>query len=116
MTPDLAQWALSRLNPLLGDAVALQGNSRVAVSVAPRGGLWPASEATVRVEPLKVAVGQGAAVTKALGALSAVDGRLGAVMQGAGVDVQMSPLIAEVMGSGEIIADRVDLYVGEFCI
>ena len=64
---------LARLNPLLGDAVSLKGGSEVRLGLTPADGLWPASAGSLRLEPLRVSLGQGAAVTRALGALQLAD-------------------------------------------
>lgn len=104
---------ITRLNPLLGSAVALQDSSRVAVSVTPRGSIWPSNSITLQVQPLKVSVGQGAAVTEALQGLASIDKRL--APSGGVVEVELSGVQAEVREDGKVETRRMDLLAGERC-
>lgn len=108
----LCRLLLGRLNPLLGNAIALRQGSVLAATVSPRDNLWPAAAGTLRLEPIRVSVGQGAAATKALTALKLADSRLGRAAGATSLDVELSPLVADVdLVEGKIHAQRVDLSV-----
>lgn len=111
LTPGMARLLLRRLNPLLGDAVALRGGARVAAWAAPADGLWPSAAAELRVEPLHLRVGRGAGLARALETLRIVNGRVAAAADAAELAVDTTPLRAELRADGTIVARRLDLSV-----
>ncbi len=101
------------MNPLLGDAVALRRGVRVAAWASPADGLWPSAAAELRVEPLRLRVGRGAGLSRALEVLKIVNARVAAAANAAELAVDTTPLRAELRADGTIVAHRLDLSVSE---
>ena len=54
MVPDCRRFALSKLHPLLGVAVSLQGSDHICTTLSPVGMHLPAEMMSLQLEPLKV--------------------------------------------------------------
>lgn len=113
LTPGMARLLLQRLNPLLGDAMALRRGMRVAAWASPADSLWPSAAAELRVEPLRLRVGRGAGLGRALEVLRIVNSRVAAAADAAELAVDTTPLRAELRADGTIVSHRLDLSVGE---
>jgi hypothetical protein len=50
---------LAEFNPLLSDVIAVKDGGRLSLSFAPAGGVLPCSAGSLRVEPVRLAVGEG---------------------------------------------------------
>ena len=103
---------LSRLNPLLGDAVELRDTSRVAVWLEPSDRIWPSAAAEIRFEPLRIQVGQGALITRGLEVLKLVNAQIAAAARATTLQVDLSPLKAKFLADGSIEAKRLDISIG----
>lgn len=106
---------LTRLNPLLGTAVELQGSSQIAAWVTPCDGLWPSPAVDLRLEAMKLKVGKGAALNQGLEVLKLVSPKIADAAKAASLQVETSPLRAEIASNGEITAKRLDISIGQFC-
>ena len=67
------RYGLSLLNPLLGDAVSLQQSGRIELAFEPDDLAYPASETTVRMQPLRLTVGRSPLLRQLLATLAVVD-------------------------------------------
>ena len=57
MVPDCRRFALSKLHPLLGVAVSLQGSDHICSTLSPIGMHLPGEMMSLQLEPLKVPCG-----------------------------------------------------------
>jgi hypothetical protein len=113
VTPKLAKVLMNRLHPLLGNAVELRGSSTVAAWITPSDQLWPSARLDLHVSPLRVNIGQGAALSRGLEVLRLADRKFGEAAKAATLRVDVSPLKAEIGADGKIVTKRVDLAVGK---
>ena len=104
---------LNRLNPILGTTVELQGDPRISAWVTPCDGLWPSSSAELRLEPLNLRVGQGSAIREGLEVLRLASPRIADAAKAATLQLETSPLRAEIAANGDITAKRVDFSIGK---
>jgi hypothetical protein len=112
LTPKLAQIVMNRLNPLLGDAIELRGNSKFAVSITPSDQIWPSASIELFLNPLRLKIGQGAVLSRGLEVLKLADRKISAATKAAMLQVDVSPLRAEIGADGKIVTKRVDLAIG----
>ena len=147
LTPSLAQTVLSRVvRPVLGSnnsssgdggVVGLKSSIKVKATARPADGLWPTGGMmTVVVEPLQVAVGEGAAVRQALALLTTTamnsgsgssgggsgsdnddnsksfNTKVPAVHSKGGLTADLSRIVTDIsMNSGAITTQRVDVSI-----
>lgn len=112
LTPKLTSVFMKRLNPLLGNAVELRGSSKIAAWLTPSDHVWPSARLELQLSPLRLNIGQGAAISRGLEVLRLADQRIGAAAKAAMLQVDVSPLKAEIGADGKIVTKRVDLAVG----
>ncbi|GBF96170.1 hypothetical protein Rsub_08918 [Raphidocelis subcapitata] len=120
LTPQLASMSLATVNPLLHDALRLRDGGRLAVSFAPRGGALPCAGGTLRVEPLRVALGEGQLLAQLLrllnaGGLFGIGGAFPGLLWGGGPKVvEASTGVMEVdIDHGLLTTHRVDMLIGD---
>jgi hypothetical protein len=113
LTPTLARVLMNRLNPLLGDAVELRGSSKIAAWIMPSDHVWPSTKLDLQLSPLRLNIKQGAVIARGLDVLSLADRKIGAAAKAATLQVDVSPLKAEIAADGKIVTKRVDLAVGK---
>ncbi|KAL4543199.1 hypothetical protein Ndes2526B_g03861 [Nannochloris sp. 'desiccata'] len=112
LTPKLTSVFMKRLNPLLGNAVELRGSSKIAAWLTPSDHVWPSARLELQLSPLRLNIGQGAAISRGLEVLRLADQWIGAAAKAAMLQVDVSPLKAEIGADGKIVTKRVDLAVG----
>ena len=136
-TPALANAIMQRLNPILGGTLSVVRTTTseptsgppsraLSVTAMPHHHIWPSTGVSVRLDPLHLVVGQGSMLQRVLEVLKIVDGRIAKALsssslsttntttsrQGVGVEVDTSPLEAEVaLPQGVVRAKKVDMYV-----
>jgi len=113
LTPNLARVFMNRLNPLLGDAVELRGSSKLAAWITPSDQIWPSARLDLELSPLRLNIGQGAAISRGLEVLKLADRKMSEAAKTATLRVDASPLKAEIGDDGTIVTKRVDLAVGK---
>jgi hypothetical protein len=105
-SPALAEYGLSLLNPLLGDAVSLQQGGRVHLTFAPDGLAYPTASTTVRMEPLQLTVARSPLLRQLLATLALADRSIGKIDA---LNIWTAPLEAEVSEAGPVRTRRTDL-------
>jgi hypothetical protein len=105
-TPALAEYFLSALNPLLGDAVSLQQSGRIELAFEPDDLTYPAAETTVRMQPLRLTVGRSPLLRQLLATLAVVDKTVGKLDA---LDIWTAPIDAVISEAGPVRTRRTDV-------
>jgi hypothetical protein len=102
------RYLLTHLHPLLGGTVGMKGATVVEARLIPHDGLLPTSQATVRIEPLSVEIGESPVLRSTVGVLAEVVKKL---KLSAGAKAELSPLQATLSSDGRLTAERLDVRI-----
>ncbi|EIE19123.1 hypothetical protein COCSUDRAFT_59606 [Coccomyxa subellipsoidea C-169] len=110
-TPALAKYGFAKVAPLLADVAAVEEGGLVSVSATPDKMELPAERVAVRVEPLRLKVGRGPLLGKAIEFLAS-QGSGGVRARGSLLQAQTSAICVDLLGSGALQTQRLDVLVG----
>ncbi|CAL8464610.1 g4145 [Coccomyxa elongata] len=110
-TPALAKYGFAKVAPLLTHVAAVEEGGLVSVTVTPDRMELPSERMAVRVEPLKLKIGRGPLLGKAIEFLASQGGG-GVGQRGSLLQAQTSAIQVDVLDSSSLETQRLDLLVG----
>ncbi|KAK9904839.1 hypothetical protein WJX75_003587 [Coccomyxa subellipsoidea] len=110
-TPALAKYGFAKVAPLLADVAAVEEGGLVSVTATPDKMEVPSERMTVRVEPLRLKVGRGPLLGKAIEFLASQGGG-GVRGRGSLLQAWTSPIQVDLLSSGALKTQRLDVLVG----
>ncbi|KAI8474317.1 MAG: hypothetical protein J3K34DRAFT_138376 [Monoraphidium minutum] len=124
LTPEFAGMTLAEFNPLLGNVLSVRDGGRATLSFAPAGGALPCRAGALRLEPIRLAVGEGQLTSQVLrllnlgGLLGGPGGGLGGLLFGGGgakrqLEAWTGPMEVDIGADGRCSTRRVDMLLGD---